>query len=61
MYKAYAAGIAMTKFTRDPTLRIEKMGTEVVREAVQEAGINLKDIQEVYCGNVYNGAELGKR
>ena len=61
MYKAYAAGIAMTKFTRDPTLRIEKMGTEVVREAVQEAGINLKDIQEVYCGNVYNGAGVGQK
>jgi acetyl-CoA acetyltransferase len=61
MYKAYVLGIAMTKFHRDPTARVEKMGAEAVREAVEEAGINLKDIQEVYCGNVYNGAGVGQK
>lgn len=61
MSKAYVAGIAMTKFTRNPALRIEKMGSQVVWEAVEEAGINLTDIQEVYCGNVYNGAGVGQK
>ena len=61
MHKAYVLGIAMTKFHRDPAARVEKMGAEAVREAVKEAGINLKDIQEVYCGNVYNGAGVGQK
>ena len=54
MYKAYVLGVAMTKFKRDPDLRIEKMGAQVVWEAVAEAGIELSDIEEVYCGHVFN-------
>lgn len=61
MYKAYVLGIAMTKFHRDPKVSIEKLGAEAVREAVEEAGINLKDIQEIYCGNVFNGAGVGQK
>jgi len=51
----------MMKFTRDPLLRVEKMGASVVREAVEDAGISLRDIQEVYCGNVYNGSGVGQK
>jgi len=61
MHKAYVLGIEMTKFTRDPRLRIEKMGAEAVWGAIKEAGIDLKDIQEVYCGNVYNGVGVGQK
>ena len=61
MQKAYVLGISMTKFTRDPALRVDKMGAEAVREAVAEAGIDWKDIQEVYCGNVYNGMGVGQK
>ena len=61
MYKAYVKGISMMKFTRDPLLRVEKMGASVVREAVEDAGISLRDIQEVYCGNVYNGSGVGQK
>lgn len=61
MYKAYVLGIAMTKFHRDPNVSIEKMGAEAIREAVEEAGISLKDIPEVYCGNVYNGMGVGQK
>jgi acetyl-CoA acetyltransferase len=61
MYKAYVLGIAMTNFTRDANLRVETMGAQAVLEAVDDAGINLGDIEEVYCGNVYNGAGVGQR
>jgi len=61
MRKAYVMGIAMTKFHRDPKVSIEKMGAEAVLEAVEEAGIGLRDIQEVYCGNVYGGAGVGQK
>jgi acetyl-CoA acetyltransferase len=61
MYKAYILGVSMTKFTRDPTLRVEKMGAEAIWEAVEEAGIDLRDIQEVYCGNVRNGTGVGQK
>ena len=61
MNKAYVLGIAMTKFTRDADLRVEKMGAQVVWEAVTESGIELSDIEEVYCGNVFNGAGVGQK
>lgn len=61
MYKAYVLGIAMTKFHRDPKVRVEEMGAEAVWGAVEEAGIALKDIPEVYCGNVYNGTGVGQK
>ncbi len=61
MYKAYVLGVAMTKFHRDPSVSIEKMGAEAVQEAVEEAGIGLKDIPEVYCGNVFNGTGVGQK
>ncbi len=61
MNKAFVIGISMTKFVRDPKLRVEKMGASAVWEAVGEAGINLKDIQEVYCGNVFGGAGVGQK
>jgi acetyl-CoA acetyltransferase len=61
MGKAYVLGISMTKFHRDPTVRIEKMASVAIREAVAEAGIDWRDIQEVYCGNVYGGAGAGQK
>jgi len=61
MDKAYVLGISMTKFHRDPTVRIEKMASVAIREAVAEAGIDWRDIQEVYCGNVYGGAGAGQK
>lgn len=61
MSKAYVMGMAMTKFTRNPKLRVEKMGAMAVREAIHAARISLKDIQEVYCGNVFNGSGIGQK
>jgi len=61
MYRAYVIGIGMTKFTRHLGLRVEEMGEQAVREAVEDAGINLRNIEEVYCGNVYNGTGVGQR
>lgn len=61
MDKAYVLGIAMTKFHRDPSITVEKMGAEAVWEAVEEAGIGLEDVPEVYCGNVYGGAGVGQK
>ena len=61
MGRAYVLGISMTKFHRDPTVRVEKMASEAVREAVAEAGVGLRDIQEVYCGNVFGGSGVGQK
>ena len=61
MDKAYVLGIAMTKFHRDPRVRVEKMGAEAIWGAIKDAGISLKDVPEVYCGNVYNGMGVGQK
>lgn len=61
MGKAYVTGIYMTKFVRDPKLSIQKMGAEAVWGACEDAGINLRDIQEVYCGNVFGGTGIGQK
>jgi acetyl-CoA acetyltransferase len=53
MNKAYVAGIEMTRFAKTPHLKVEKMGREAVLGAVKDAGIEINDIQEVYCGNVF--------
>ena len=61
MGKAFVLGIAMTKFVRDPKLRIEKLGAQAVWDAVEDAGIELKEVEEVYCGNVFGGAGVGQK
>lgn len=61
MDKVFVLGISMTKFVRDPKLRIEKLGAQAVWDAVKDAGINLKDVEEVYCGNVFGGAGVGQK
>ena len=61
MGKAFVNGIYMTKFVRDPKLSVHKMGAEAVWGACDDAGINLKDIQEVYCGNVFAGYGVGQK
>jgi acetyl-CoA acetyltransferase len=61
MSKAYVLGISMTKFVREPKLSVKKMGANAVWGALEDAGIDLKDIQEVYCGNVFAGAGVGQK
>ena len=61
MNKAFVSGISMTKFVRDEKLSVQKMGANAVWDAVKDAGIKLKDIQEVYCGNVFAGTGVGQK
>lgn len=61
MEKVYVAGIEMTKFAKMPRMRIEQMGAEAVWGAVKDAGIKIKDIQEVYCGNVFSSSGPGQK
>jgi acetyl-CoA acetyltransferase len=61
MGKAFVIGISMTKFVKEPKLKVEKMGAQAVWDAIEDAGINVRDIQEVYCGNVFAGAGVGQK
>lgn len=61
MAKAFVLGAAMSKFVRGSKLSVQRMGAHAVWDAVEDAGINLKDIQEVYCGNVFAGAGIGQK
>ena len=60
MRKAYVLGVSMTKFAKTPDLKIEEMGAEAVWNALDEAGISPRDIQDVYAGHVFQGQGVGQ-
>lgn len=61
MGKAYVLGVGMTKFGKRPEATIEEMGVEAIREAINDAQINPRQIQAVYCGHAYQGVSVGQR
>lgn len=51
----------MSKFAKRPEVTIETMGVEAIREAVDDAQIDPKQIQAVYCGHTWQGMSAGQR
>lgn len=61
MDKAYVLGVGMTRFGKRPEATIEEMGIEAIREALQDAGIEPRQVQAVYCGHAWQGMSAGQR
>ena len=47
---AYIAGVGVTKFGRHPERSLSHLAHEAIRQAVVDAGIDLRDVQAVWSG-----------
>ncbi len=54
-------GVGMIKFGRYPEKRVEELGAEAVVLALKDAGVEMKDIQALYSGNLYQTSMSGQR
>jgi acetyl-CoA acetyltransferase len=57
---ATIAGVGMTRFMKYPDRGLKELGTEAVRAAVADAGLELGDLQAAYVGNCAAGLVTGQ-
>jgi acetyl-CoA acetyltransferase len=60
MTATYIAGAAMTPFGRHGGTLAPELAQQAILQAVRDAEIELKDIQAIYCANVFGGMILGQ-
>jgi acetyl-CoA acyltransferase len=53
MSDVFIVGIGMIKFGRFPDRSLEDIGAEAALAALDDAGLGIRDMQALYCGNVY--------
>ena len=58
---AYISGVAMTRFGKQPDRTIEQLGREALLKALKDAGIERRDVDEVFCGSLFGGTLIGQR
>ncbi len=62
MRKVNVIGVGMTKFTTPKALvPYTQMGTEAVKDALKDAGIDYSEIEQAYAGYVYGDSCSGER
>ncbi len=67
MREVAIAGVSMVKFGRydgqkgRPFKEVEELGREAIVDALKDAGMEWKDIQAAFCGNVYEAMAPGHR
>ncbi len=58
----YVVGVDMIKFGRFPDRSVPDLGAEAALMALDDAGLAIKDMQALYCGNLYQAnAMVGQR
>ena len=60
MKEVAVIGVGSTIFGKFPERATYELGGEAVRAALQDAGVNPKDIQFAYCANLYGGMVVGQ-
>jgi len=62
MNDVYVAGVDMIKFGRFPNKTVPDLGAKVVHMALDDCGLNIQDMQAMYCGNLMQAnAMIGQR
>ena len=62
MRRVNVIGVGMTKFTTPKAaIPYTQMGPEAARDAIKDAGIDYKEIQQAYCGYVYGDSCCGEK
>jgi acetyl-CoA acetyltransferase len=57
---AWVAGVAMTKFGKFPELSLESLAVPAVLAALDDAGIDQRQVQAAYAGHARTGRLLGR-
>ena len=58
---AYISGVGMTRFGKHPRRNIEDLAREALTKALSDAGIERRDVDEVFCGSSFGGTLIGQR
>ena len=53
MSDVYVVGADMIRFGRFPEKKVEDIGAEAALMALDDAGVSIRDIQALYCGNLF--------
>ena len=62
MSDVYVLGVDMIKFGRFPDRSVPNIGAEAALMALDDAGLTIKDMQAMYCGNLGQAnAMVGQR
>lgn len=61
MSEPLITGIGISDFGRFPELTEEVLAQAAILDALQDAGIAIRDVQAFYCGNVFGGHLPGQR
>jgi len=61
MREVFIAGVGLHKFGRFPHKTFEEIGQEAVKNAVNNANLDWKDVQIAFCGTMHGGTAAGQR
>jgi acetyl-CoA acetyltransferase len=62
MSDVYVIGTDMIRFGRFPEKKVEDIGAEAALMALDDAGLGVRDMQALYCGNLFQAnAMVGQR
>jgi len=61
MTKAVIVGVGMTRFGRHPETHFTQLAAEAIEEALNDAGVDFRDIQQGFCSRVFLPAATGAR
>ncbi len=62
MQNVYVLGTGMIKFGRYPDKSVPELGGEAAEIALKDAGVSIKDVEMLACGNLYqSNAMVGQR
>ena len=53
MSDVYVVGTDMIRFGRFPEKKVEDIGAEAALMALDDAGVSIRDVQALYCGNLF--------
>ena len=54
----YVLGVDMIKFGKFPDRSVESLGAEAALMALDDAGLSMKDIEALYCGNLMQASGM---
>ena len=61
MREVAVIGVSMIKFGRYPDKDVSQLGAQAGHEALKDAGVQMKDIESLYSGNLYATSGSGQR
>ena len=61
MREVAVIGVSMTKFGRYPDRDVSQLAAQAGHEALKDAGVQMKDIESLYSGNLYATSGSGQR